>query len=379
MPLSPENYLIAIAKTLQNTQHLEVEYKQRRRYINPPVEIEERGIILVQRPYYFRQTGNLFLPSSPGSALQKCAPITERAWDGKLSWTLRAEEKGTTYERTAISQAVASLGLLEPLRGFFDASQSHLAEVKRAQKQGTLTALRTEKSEKYEGVLCQSITYSLKKQDLSQEQIILTIDPENRVVRTKKRISLGDVTTEEETFLTYKSINKPLHRARFQVVLPIGASAYVPPAPLLSVNTPAPNFTGRTMASEISLTQYRGSVVLLDFWAPWCVPCVKNFPKLQEIAARYKNTNQSKQLIILMIPIWDSSSNIIQWIKKNASDYPDLVFLMGSAETDLIGNKYNISSIPMQYLIDKKNNIAAANPSDSKVAEMIDLLLEAKK
>jgi thiol-disulfide isomerase/thioredoxin len=382
MSMSPENCLAAIDKTLQDTQHLEIEYKQKRRYINPPVEIEERGIILLQRPFYFRQMGNLFLSNGSSRVLQKGAPINEQVWDGKLSWTLRAEEKGMTYERMSISQATSSLALLEAIRGFFDASQSHLAEVKRAQKQGDLIVLRVDKAEKYEGVPCQVITYSLKKkegQDASQEQITLTIDPKNRVVRTKKRISSGDITTEEETFLTYVSTNKPLPKARFQVVLPPNARVYVPPAPLLGINTPAPHFTGTFMeqdkSSEISLTQYRGSVVILDFWAPWCVPCLKGFPKLQEIAMRYKKTDSANGLIVLMIPLWDAPDNIAQWVKKNANNYPDLVFMKGNTNTDLIGDLYHISSIPMQYIIDQKGNIIGANPSDKKLESLIDQFL----
>jgi thiol-disulfide isomerase/thioredoxin len=387
---NPENYLIAVAKTLQNTKYLEIAYKQKRCYINPPIEIEERGIVLLQRPFYFRQLGNLFLPNGSGSTLRKGAPINEQIWDGKLAWTLRAEEKGITYERAALSQSNTSLALLEPLQGFFDTSQSHLAQVKKAQKQGFLISLRLDKTEKYEGILCQIITYTLKKkegQDFGQEQITLTINPQYRVLRTKKSVISGDVTTEEETFLTYKSINKPLSKARFQVVLPPDASIYKPPAPLLLVNTPAPNFTGMILrqekalnvSKEISLTQYRGNVVLLDFWAPWCVPCVKVFPRLQEIATRYKKTDKANGLIVLMIPLWDTPENVRQWFKKNATNYPDLVFMMGDANTDLIGNLYHVSSIPMQYIIDPDGQITNVNPSENTLDSLINQLLIKKQ
>jgi peroxiredoxin len=58
----------------------------------------------------------------------------------------------------------------------------------------------------------------------------------------------------------------------------------------------APNFTLKALTGEeIKLSQYRGKVVLLDFWATWCGPCMQSIPELVRIQEKYKD----KGLVVL--------------------------------------------------------------------------------
>jgi peroxiredoxin len=58
----------------------------------------------------------------------------------------------------------------------------------------------------------------------------------------------------------------------------------------------APDFTLKTLTGEdVTLSQYRGKVVLLDFWATWCGPCMQSIPELVRIQEKYKD----KGLVVL--------------------------------------------------------------------------------
>jgi thiol-disulfide isomerase/thioredoxin len=62
----------------------------------------------------------------------------------------------------------------------------------------------------------------------------------------------------------------------------------------------APDFTVKDLSgNEVSLKDYRGRIVLLDFWATWCVPCRTSIPELVELRKKYK----SKEWVIFGLPI----------------------------------------------------------------------------
>lgn len=77
-----------------------------------------------------------------------------------------------------------------------------------------------------------------------------------------------------------------------------------------------------------ALAQYKGKAILLNFWAPWCAPCVKEMPELSAL----QNEPVAKHLQVIGIGI-DSPSNIAEFAKKFKIAYPVLV--AGMSGTDL--------------------------------------------
>jgi len=108
----------------------------------------------------------------------------------------------------------------------------------------------------------------------------------------------------------------------------------------------APNFTLRDLkGNEISLSDYRGKIVILNFWTTWCKPCRVEIPGFVEIYEEYKN----KGMEILGISLDRAGSEqILKFVEENKISYP---VLLGTKE---IATDYEIQVIPITYIIDKK-------------------------
>jgi peroxiredoxin len=110
----------------------------------------------------------------------------------------------------------------------------------------------------------------------------------------------------------------------------------------------APDFTlYDTAGNEHKLSDYRDKVVIVDFWATWCPPCVVEIPHLVELYNKYNE----KGLVILGLSLDTDPQKIKYFIKKNNMDYPVLLGARKLIKT------YAIKGIPTAYLINKDGSI----------------------
>jgi len=111
-----------------------------------------------------------------------------------------------------------------------------------------------------------------------------------------------------------------------------------------------PDITGQT----VSLEQYRGSVVLLDFWATWCGPCRMTIPLLTRLHEQYKD----RGLVILGISVDDpqliKDSDLVYYKKMAQIDYPLLRFNQKVIE-DYFSREQ--MAIPTMFVIDRNGRI----------------------
>lgn len=111
----------------------------------------------------------------------------------------------------------------------------------------------------------------------------------------------------------------------------------------------APDFLLKTTDNrDLKLSDYKGKIVILDFWATWCGPCRRSVPDLIEIQNEYRN-----DVIVIGISL-DSHTinNVIPFMKEYGINYP-VVF-----GTEKVVMDYgNIDAIPTSFVIDKKGNV----------------------
>lgn len=113
--------------------------------------------------------------------------------------------------------------------------------------------------------------------------------------------------------------------------------------------SPAPDFQLADADGAVStLQQYRGKVVLLNFWASWCPPCIEELPSMNQIHQRY----QSKGLEIIALNFQESPEQITEFMQKVAIDFPVLFDQDGG-----VAHQWNVFSMPTSFLIDRQGNI----------------------
>lgn len=116
--------------------------------------------------------------------------------------------------------------------------------------------------------------------------------------------------------------------------------------------TKAPDFILKsTGGKRIKLSDYKGKIVILDFWATWCPPCRKGIPDLINIQKTYK-----KNLVVIGISLdTGTKSDVIPFMKKYGINY-NVVY----ADNEVVQNYGNIQAIPTSFIIDKKGNIVTS-------------------
>ena len=136
----------------------------------------------------------------------------------------------------------------------------------------------------------------------------------------------------------------------------------------------ARNFTLKNILGQsITLSSLKGKVVIIDFWATWCVPCLASFPTLQETVTKYKT---DKEVVFLYADILEHK--IPAKMQENAArlmtdgNYTFNVIL--DVKDELV-SKYLIESIPTQFIIDRKGNMVFMGDAIDNLL----LLIEAAK
>lgn len=98
----------------------------------------------------------------------------------------------------------------------------------------------------------------------------------------------------------------------------------------------------------ISLSDYKGKVVFIDFWATWCPPCRLSIPYVEKLYEQYKD---NEDFVVLGINLEESKEDITKFMKKQKMNYPILL-----SDKKVISN-YKITSIPRFFLIDRNGEI----------------------
>ncbi len=116
-------------------------------------------------------------------------------------------------------------------------------------------------------------------------------------------------------------------------------------SPSANTNVAAPQFALTDIAGHpIALSDYRGKVVILDFWAPWCPPCRREIPDFISLQQQY--ASQGLQIIGIGL---DQPGNVAAFVHQYDINYP--VAVGDDATSNLYGG---VSGIPTTFIIDKR-------------------------
>ena len=123
--------------------------------------------------------------------------------------------------------------------------------------------------------------------------------------------------------------------------------APMPSAPATHTRELARDFTLTTLAGEpVTLSDYRGKWVLLNFWATWCPPCVEEMPYLNQLAAE-------RDLIVLGVNFNEDRERVAQFVAEKGIDFPILL-----EPDDITLLFYGVRGLPRTFLIAPDGTLA---------------------
>jgi len=110
------------------------------------------------------------------------------------------------------------------------------------------------------------------------------------------------------------------------------------------IGTAAPDFTVRDSEHAVSLSQLKGKVVVLNFWATWCAPCIEEMPSL----VRMQQRMQAKGVTVLAVSVDVDDGNYRRFLKDHN------VSLLSVRDPDQKSNAlYGTFKFPETYIIDR--------------------------
>lgn len=150
------------------------------------------------------------------------------------------------------------------------------------------------------------------------------------------------------------------------------------------IDNETPSFKLRNLKGEVvDSKSLLGKVVVLDFWATWCAPCIRSFPGMQKAVNKFQS---DPDVVFLFIDTWerdeDYEKKVNEFIDKNK--YTFNVLFDDKKTDDEIAPKFGIKGIPAKFVIDKKGKtrffLTGSSPyPDYIMMELTQMIERAKK
>lgn len=214
------------------------------------------------------------------------------------------------------------------------------------------------------------ITMEINSEAMGKQTIESTwyIDKEKFLICGKKSKTnqqfLKIRSTNEEYTNDYFSLAAVSEVRKITGLEPIGEG-------LLKVGSKAPDWSLPSSENKmLSLSDFKGRVILLDFWGTWCMPCLKSMPEIQGISDLFKN----EQVVVMGVSVeTEKNADPVGYMKRKGYTYTTLT------DGVKITKDYKVAEFPSIYLIDKDGIIIHAEHGGNRENFKEDMIDRIKK
>lgn len=214
-------------------------------------------------------------------------------------------------------------------------------------------------------------------QDIKEEGANLTLylEFDRKTLLLVETKLTGEISGEKVTENTRYSALQP------NAAAPAGMEKFVPPSGFRQVTVDEAEayfdyrlkpgsfphaFSVRDIGNKPhSIAAYKGKVLLLDFWATWCGPCVEEMPNV--LAAYRKHRKAGFE--VLGISLDEDRPSLVDFVKTNHIPWPQTY--SGKGWQDSLVAKYRVKAIPFTLLIGRDGKIAAVNPRGEELESAV--------
>jgi thiol-disulfide isomerase/thioredoxin len=148
------------------------------------------------------------------------------------------------------------------------------------------------------------------------------------------------------------------------------------------LDEPAYDFTLKdTKGKEVNLSSLKGKIVILDFWATWCGPCIASFPAMQQVVEKYKDDNNVKLLFIDTFERGENKEKLVtSFIIDNNYDFHVLYDnIIENNSNYEVANEYQVTGIPTKVIIGPDGKIkfksVGFSGSNEKLVNELDIMI----
>lgn len=143
--------------------------------------------------------------------------------------------------------------------------------------------------------------------------------------------------------------------------------------PLNTANEKAIDFKLMDLdGNQVSLSDYKGKNVYVNFFATWCPPCRGEMPEIEKISQEYKD----QDLVVLAVDLGEDRDIVKSFVEENQYSFKVLL-----DSDQAVADQYNITSIPVSYFIDKEGNVVTKQVGAMTIDQMeaaVKLLMDKK-
>src|SRR5712692_9748947 len=135
------------------------------------------------------------------------------------------------------------------------------------------------------------------------------------------------------------------------------------------VGGPAPEITLKDLqGQEVKLSDLRGKIVLLNFWATWCKPCKEEMPAMQAVYEKLRDQG----FVVLAVNELEDTDRVIEHIRTHGHTFPVVM-----DHDNRVANRYGVVGLPASFLIDRqgivREHIFGNLLTEERIADLVRL------